>query len=170
MGDDEDRPLRAIGRAVAADMVGQRVDEKRPRAGRDVIATLATGVGQLRGIGHPALPVRRVARLDLLVGQALPVAVVHLREAGVDLDRRSSGIGAGGAGRDQRRGLAGTHERTRDDALERNRAQTRREGGGLGAAVLGQPDVDLLTEVLLGNRARRQAVTGQDQGEHRAPV
>jgi hypothetical protein len=56
-----------------------------------------------------------------------------------------------------------------DDPVEVLVGDASGESGRLGASRDGQPDVDALPQVLLGVGTIRQAVAGEDEGEHGRP-
>ena len=120
---ERDAQQDPIGRAVADHqdaVVGRAapgvVDgglEERADPGRHVVAALAAGAGQSRRIRLPQEPGRAVTGGDLLVGQALPGAVVHLQQARVGLRFASRD--------DQARRLDRPPQRARHHAVEARR-------------------------------------------------
>src|SRR5438093_1141790 len=101
-----------------------------------------------------------VQLLDLLVGHPFPAAVVHLGEAGINVDRSARGHDLGG--------LTGPDQRTRHDLPQLDAGEAPGERFRLRPALVRQLDVDLLAEVLLGLRPGRQPMPREDEREHDA--
>ena len=143
----------------------QEIEEERSRPLGDLVARLTPGTRHVRRVGLPAPTSVQVARFDLVVREALPLAVVHLQQARVGLDLRTRrdarGLGDGFSS------LTGPEQRARHDALQRDWPESLGEGGGLASTLIRERHINLLPEVLLGVRPRRQSVAREDERQHR---
>src|SRR5205823_4901593 len=125
---DRDDPFAAVGlKPIAAEGLDPR---------RDVDEALAARWRERR-IGEPQLAARRAHLAEWL---AVPLAVVELEEAVVDLHARAGYLG------DRRRGLLGAAEGARVDTRNRVRCESLREARDLLAAAFGELEVDTALE------------------------
>jgi hypothetical protein len=162
VANDQDGPLRQPGIGVEAVVGPQLVGKERRHPSGDIVAGLTARARKRGRIDLPGETLIAIALVNLGVGQALPVAVVHLTQTGIGLNGRGLGAASG----DDRGGLAGPDQRTAQDPLEADLVQAHREGHGLGLSGRRELDIDPLAQMLLGIRPGGQSVASQDQREH----
>ena len=88
VGDRQDRSLDCRVCVRMRVVGGEQVDQEGAHPGRHVVARFTARARDPGRIRFPGLPLSQVAGIDLGVGQAFPMAVVHLAQAGIGLDRR----------------------------------------------------------------------------------